>query len=74
MKVINTMPRSIRIEGIMFTPAKAGVTVPKGKESKVKKDFFFKHYVDEGSFIVKDDSFVPKEEVKETKKIDILGD
>jgi len=61
MTVKSNEIRTIKIEGVEFTPDTKGVVVPADKESAIKDNFFFKHYIDCGSFIV-------VEEKKTTRK------
>ena len=62
MIVVSNEPRTITIEGVDFIPTPKGIEIPIGKISKLKDNFFFKHYVSIGSFSV-------KEEVKQVKRI-----
>ncbi len=52
MKVLSKELRTITIEGVEFTPDSKGVEVPTHKEKAVKSNFFFKHYIRNGSFTV----------------------
>lgn len=64
MKVISNEARSITIEGVAFTPDVKGVIIPEAKVAKMKENFFFKHYVKVGAFIIDE----PKEDTKNTGK------
>ena len=44
--------RTITIEGVNFTPDAEGTVVPTDKETSIKSNFFFKHYVDCESFTI----------------------
>ena len=63
MTVVSNEPRTITIEGVDFTPISKGIEVPEDKVSKLKDNFFFKHYVSVGSFSIKEE-----EEVKQVKR------
>lgn len=52
--------RTITIEGVAFTPAISGVKVPSEKIKNLKENFFFKHYVNTGSFSVVEDPTADK--------------
>lgn len=55
MKIISNQIRTIQIEGIKFTPSPKGTVVPSSKVTELKGNFFFKHYVANGSFKVSED-------------------
>jgi hypothetical protein len=55
MIVKSNLIKTIKIEGISFTPSAKGVPVPADKVTALKKNFFFKHYVSSGSFVVTED-------------------
>lgn len=52
MTVKSNEIRTIKIEGVEFTPDSKGVVIPDGKVTAIKKNFFFKHYVETGAFTV----------------------
>ena len=52
MKVKSNELRDIVIEGVVFTPVNGGIAIPEDKKEAIKDNFFFKHYVEVGSFEV----------------------
>ncbi len=68
MTVKSNEIRTIKIEGVEFTPSNKGVVVPDGKVTAIKKNFFFKHYVESGSFTVTEEKTAAKTATAEKEK------
>lgn len=65
MTVKSNEIRTIKIEGVEITPDSKGVVIPDGKVTAIKKNFFFKHYVEAGSFTVVEEKTATKTAEKE---------
>ena len=61
--------RTIKIDGVEFTPAISGVKVPSEKIKSLKENFFFKHYVRTSSFTVTEEPTEPTEPNTETEEV-----
>ena len=65
MTVKSNEIRTIKIEGVDFTPAIKGVDVPADKEASLKQNFFFNHYLSIGAFIIVEEKAQSKAQIKD---------
>ena len=68
MTVKSNEIRTIKIEGVEITPDSKGVVIPDGKVTAIKKNFFFKHYVESGSFTVTEEKATTRATATEKEK------